>query len=142
MSLEEIKRFQLFPQIPTIADFQILAEESLHTLPELFRDQLKGVAVIVEESPTIETLQGLGLTSPFQLMGLYHGIPIPKQHHGMLWSDHPRIFLYYLPIIRYWQQEKPFHSLAQIIHHVLIHEIGHHFGYSDADMDKIDQEIS
>lgn len=129
----------MLENIPSSEVFHQLAEEALKYLPRLFRQQLNGLAIIVEDFADPLTLEHFGMQSPFQLLGLYRGIPIPHRSHLASPSDQNRVFLYRLPIIRRWQNS--YNTLAEVVRHVLIHEIGHHFGLSDADMEKIENSV-
>ena len=124
---------------PSPEVFHQLAEEALTYLPRRFRQQLNGLAIIVEDFADPATLEHFGMQSPFQLLGLYRGLPLPSRNHLSTPSDQNRVFLYRLPITRYWQNSH--HTLAEVVRHVLIHEIGHHFGLSDADMEKIEDSV-
>ena len=80
----------------------------------------------------------MGLDSPFDLLGLYRGVALPRQSILDVRTRPNMIFLYRRPILDYWCEEGL--DLAAVIRHVLIHEIGHHFGFSDADMERIERE--
>jgi len=121
---------------PTLADFQELAAAAWERIPAEFRDKSKDLFIRVEDFATDEVLQALGITSPFDLLGLYHGVSL--NHKSVM--DLPRqpdmVFLYRRPILEEWAQGGE--SLGNLIAHVLIHEIGHHFGFSDDDMARIE----
>ncbi len=122
---------------PSIDDFERIGQEVLATLPESFARHLGGVVIRVEEFPDAETEKAMELESPYDLLGLYHGVPVghdsgfepPPQQPDM-------IFLYRKPLLAYWCDHD--FSLAAIIENTLIHEIGHHFGLTDEDMDRIE----
>ena len=127
--------FDLAP--PTLEDFQRIGEEVLANLPETFTRHLHGVIIKVEEFPDETTERVMELESPYDLLGLYHGVPVG--YDGGF--DAPRdqvdmIFLYRRPLLAYWCDHD--FSLAAIIENTLIHEIGHHFGLSDDDMERIE----
>ena len=109
----------------------------LAELPEPFRRHVVGVVIRVQDFADDATLAELGIESPFDLLGLYHGVPVG--HGSQL--DAPRqdvdmIFLYRRALLDYWcETDEP---LADIVRNTLIHEIGHHFGYSDDDMEAIE----
>ena len=117
---------------PSLAEMEALAHDVLARLPKTFRDLCEGVIVRVEDFPTEEILDEMGAESEFDLLGLFQGIGLPQQSY----NDNARlpnlIWLYRRPILDYWAEHDE--ALGQIVRHVLIHEIGHHFGLSDDDM--------
>ena len=96
------------------------------------------MVVRVEDFADDETLEEMGCESPFDLMGLYRGISLDKKSVTTIVQDVDMIFLYRRPLLDYWCESGD--ELGRVIRHVLIHEIGHHFGYSDDDMEAIDNE--
>jgi predicted Zn-dependent protease with MMP-like domain len=118
---------------------EALAHDVLARLPKTFRDLCEGVIVRVEDFPTEEILDEMGAESEFDLLGLFQGIGLPQQSH----SDNARlpnlIWLYRRPILDYWAEHDE--TLGRIVRHVLIHEIGHHFGLSDDDMAAIEASV-
>ena len=94
------------------------------------------VVIHIEEFPDAETEQEMGLESPFDLLGLYRGVTLGHKSVGHVSSDLDRIFLYRRPLLDYWCETGE--ELTQLVRHVLIHEIGHHFGLSDDDMERIE----
>jgi len=134
-SQEWYRRFDQAP--PTLEDFRCIGEEVLATLPPLFAEHIRGVMIKVEEFPDAETEQSMELESPYNLLGLYHGVPVGYDEGvGALRHNVDMIFLYRRPLLAYWCDTG--FSLAAIIKNTLIHEIGHHFGLSDDDMDRIE----
>jgi len=123
-------------QPPDLADFEELADEALQAIPAEWRRHLEGVAIRVEEFADDETLDDLGIESPFDLLGLYSGISLAEKSLAMSPNDIDRIFLYRRPILDYWCETGE--ALDHVVRHVLIHEIGHHFGLSDDDMEQIE----
>lgn len=125
---------------PTLADFETLADAAWQRLPDAFRAMCGNVAIRIEDFPTDEVLRELGLESPFDLLGLYQGISIDKKSV----SDMPRlpdmVFLYRRPLLDYWAGGEE--TLGELVTHVLVHEIGHHFGLSDADMHHIEESAT
>ena len=108
----------------------------LAQLPKTFRDLCEGVIVRVEDFPTEEVLDEMGAESEFDLLGLFQGTGLPFQSNSDIARLPNLIWLYRRPILDYWaEHDEP---LGQIIRHVLIHEIGHHFGLSDDDMAAIE----
>ncbi len=125
---------------PSLDDFEILALAALATLPEPFRGLVDGVPCAVTEFPDDETLEELGIESEFDLMGLFRGVG--RNQLGMTppTGQLPnQIWLYRRPILDYWAEHGD-ETLGGIVTHVLIHEIGHHFGFSDDDMEAIEAE--
>lgn len=123
--------------IPDSAIMEQIARRAVAEMPELFRQHLDGVAVHVEEFADDETLDDLGIESRWGLLGVYQGRPLTEQsiwESGML---PPRIRLFRRPLLAEWQQEGG--DLHDLIVHVLVHEVGHHFGYSDEEMEAIDE---
>lgn len=130
--------YQAFDQPPpSIEDFRRIGEEVLAGLPETFTRHLGGVVIKVEDFPDEATQKAMELESPYDLLGLYHGVPVGYDHGFDAPRDQPdMIFLYRGPLLAYWCDHD--FSLAAIIENTLIHEIGHHFGLSDEDMDRIE----
>ncbi|WP_299441248.1 metallopeptidase family protein [uncultured Rhodospira sp.] len=125
-----------FTAPPTLADLDALAQEALATLPEPMREAIEGVPIHIAEFPDEETCAEMGLESPFDLLGLYQGVALTEKSVLHVPQDHDRVFLYRSPILDYWCETGE--DLTHVIRHVLIHEIGHHFGLSDADMEAIE----
>lgn len=122
---------------PTLADIEALAHEAYGKLPEEFRAMCQDLIIRVEDFPTDEVVESMQLESEFDLLGLFQGIGLPFQS-GMAPQQMPNmIWLYRRPILDYWAEHED--SLATIVTHVLVHEIGHHFGFSDEDMEAIEQ---
>ncbi len=118
---------------------EAIAKRSLAALPEAFRRHLGEVVVRVQDTADAEMLESVGLTHPMQLSGLYSGRPIGEKSVWDIPSGTPdRIYLFRLPILA----EARDHDipLERLIHHVTIHEIGHHFGLSDDDMHALEDE--
>lgn len=123
---------------PSLSDIEALANAAFKALPAPFRRHVKNVAIRVEDFPDEETEREMGLESPFDLLGLYRGVSLA---HKSLSDPAPMpdmIFLYRRPILDYWCETGE--DLAHIVRHVLIHEIGHHFGFSDDDMEAIEAQ--
>jgi len=128
-----------FGQPPGLSDLEALAREALAAIPEELRHFVQEVMLRVEDFPDDETCEEMELDSPFDLLGLYRGVDLSRRSV----SDPPRspdlILLYRRPILDYWCESGE--DLGRVVRHVLIHEIGHHFGYSDEDMERIEQEV-
>ncbi len=118
---------------PTLADIEEIADAAMKTLPKQLARHVQGVVVRIEEFPDAETEKELGLESPFDLLGLYRGVSLDQKSITDPGTDVDMIFLYRSPILDYWCETGE--NLTHVVRHVLIHEIGHHFGFSDADME-------
>jgi predicted Zn-dependent protease with MMP-like domain len=122
---------------PSLAELEALAESAFARLPSPFRQLCANLVIRVDDFPTDEVLRELGLESEFDLLGLFQGVGLPFQSESAPVKMPNLIFLYRRPILDYWAEHEE--TLAAIVTHVLIHEIGHHFGLSDADMMAIEQ---
>jgi len=120
---------------PTLADIEGLARRAYDRLPEHFRTLCEGLIIRVEDFPTPEVLDAMGLESRYDLLGLFQGIGLPFRPDATGLMPN-MIWLYRRPMLAYWNDREE--SLAAIVTHVLVHEIGHHFGFSDADMEAIE----
>ena len=121
---------------PDAAAIERLAEEAIARMPEEFRRHLEGVVLRVEDFADDEVLDQLGIEDPFELTGLYTGRPIGQQS-SMLSGELPAmIHLYRRPLLDEWVETGV--SLEDLITHVIVHEAGHHFGFSDAEMHAIE----
>jgi predicted Zn-dependent protease with MMP-like domain len=121
---------------PSTEQMLQMAEAALETLPEGLRPHLCGVAILVEEFPDDEIVREMGLQSPFDLLGLYSGVSLDRKSVSSTPNDLDRIFLFRRPILDYWCESGE--DLPHLVRHVLIHEIGHHFGLSDEDMEALE----
>jgi predicted Zn-dependent protease with MMP-like domain len=128
-------------QAPSLDDFEQMARAALEALPEQFRALVADVGCVVADFPDPDVVEEMGLESEFDLLGLFHGVGLPQGGHLALTGQMPnRIWLYRRPILDYWAEHED--TLGAIITHVLVHEIGHHFGFSDDDMEAIEAETS
>src|SRR5215469_9526449 len=123
---------------PTLAEIELLAAEALATIPDELRRHVAHVPIRVEDFPDEETEEEMGLESPFDILGLYRGVALPHQSVSSPRAGIDMIFLYRRPILDYWCETGE--DLYSVVRHVLIHEIGHHFGFSDDDMERIEGE--
>jgi predicted Zn-dependent protease with MMP-like domain len=121
---------------PSLADIQELAEEAYARLPERFRKLCDGLVIHVEDFPASEVLDSMRAQTEFELLGLFQGVGLPFQSEAVPELMPNMIWLYRRPILDYWAENED--SLGEIVTHVLVHEIGHHFGLSDADMEAIE----
>ena len=127
-----------FEKSPSAADIEAIARASLERLPEPFASHLRDVVLTVDELADDQTLQMMGIDDPFELTGLYHGLPLSEKsvdHSGTL-PD--RIFLYRRAILDEWASEGE--TLEHLVHQILVHEVGHHFGLSDEAMHALEEE--
>ena len=121
---------------PTLADFEILAAAAWERIAPEFRDVCEDLVIRVEDFATEEVLDELGIDSPFDLMGLYQGLSLDRKSLADVAREPDMVFLYRRAILDYWADSDE--TLDEIVTHVLVHEIGHHFGFSDADMEEIE----
>ena len=128
-------------EAPSLSDLEALAEQAYAGLPRAFRDLCDGVIVKVEDFPDDETLRDLECESPFDLLGLFRGVGLAQGGAGLATGQFPNmVWLYRRPILDYWAEHEE--TLGAIVTHVLIHEIGHHFGLSDEDMAAIEASVT
>jgi len=123
---------------PDIADFERMAREAFAQLPENFRAHCHDVVIQVQDFPDVEVMQTMRLQSPFDILGLYHGRGEPYEPVNQITHYPDMIYLYRRPMLAYWHGVED--TLEEIVAHVLVHEIGHHFGLSDDDMHMIEGE--
>ncbi len=129
---------RLSGRLPTPADIEEIARRTLDRLPSPFRESLGEIVLLVEPVADAETARSVGLRHPMQLSGLYQGIPLNQQSSQMSGTLPERITLYSRPILAEWQTTR--FSLDQLVSHIVIHEVGHHFGFSDDDMHALERE--
>lgn len=122
---------------PTAADIATLAEQALADIPAKLRRHLSNVAIAVEELADDETLDGLGLESAWDLTGLYRGIPLQLRGSGDVAPPPDLIVLYRQAILLEWVETDV--DLASLVANVMIHEAAHHFGFSDAEIEALEQ---
>lgn len=122
---------------PTISTFESLAIEAYGHLPQEFRDLSKDLIIEISDFPTDEVFEDMALETPFDLLGLFEGQGLSERFSMETGTMPNRITLYRRPILDYWAENEE--TLGDIITHVLIHEIGHHFGLSDDDMERIEE---
>mgnify|MGYP003409418728 CR=1 FL=1 len=125
---------------PSLTDFEQLAAQAWEKLPVEFRTMAGDVVIRVEDFATEEILDDLGIEDPFELTGLYQGISLDQKSVSDIPREPDMVFLYRRPILDEWASGEE--ELGHLIAHVLIHEIGHHFGFSDDDMETIEDEAA
>ena len=126
-------------QAPSLLDFEGLAEAAYARLPARFRKLCGHMVVRVEDFPSEDVIKEMDLDSPFDILGLFTGVGLPQDGAVAETGRLPNmIHLYRRPILDYWAEHEE--TLGAIITHVLVHEIGHHFGLSDDDMQRIENE--
>ena len=123
---------------PDAAAIERLAEQAIARLPEQFRRHLANVVLRVEEFADDEVLAQLGIEEPFELSGLYTGRSMREESSWASGELPPMVHLYRRPLLDEWVETGV--ALEDLIVHVIVHEIGHHFGFSDADMHRIEEE--
>jgi predicted Zn-dependent protease with MMP-like domain len=122
---------------PSLAELEILAGEVFRHLPKRFRDLCSSLVIQVDDFPSREVLRVMHAESEFDLLGLFQGVGLPFRSESAPVQMPNMIWLYRRPILDYWAEHDE--ALGAIVKHVLVHEIGHHFGLSDADMHAIER---
>ncbi|HEX3181683.1 MAG TPA: metallopeptidase family protein [Beijerinckiaceae bacterium] len=126
---------------PSLADFERLAEVAYAELPRNFRDLCEGLVIRIEDFAEDEVLDDLGAESEFDVLGLFRGRGLAQGEAFGVSGQFPNmVWLYRRPILDYWAEHDE--TLGAIVTHVLVHEIGHHFGLSDEDMMRIERGAS
>src|SRR5262249_39971434 len=124
---------------PSLAEMEVLAVAAFRRLPKRFRALCEGLVIRGDDFPTDGGLDGLKGESEFDLLGLFQGIGVPFRSESAPIRMPNMIWLYRRPILDYWAEHDE--TLGRIVTHVLVHEIGHHFGLSDDDMATIEADI-
>ena len=123
---------------PSLDEMEALARTALARLPEPFAAHLGDVILRVEEFADDETLAALGIEDPFELTGVYEGLPVGEKQGGVSGAMPERIRLFREPILDEWIARGD-ETLEHLVAHVLIHEVGHHFGLSDEAMEALEE---
>jgi len=123
---------------PTADEMEEMARQSVRALPPQFREQMIDVVVRVEEFATREQLDSVDIASKWNLTGLYDGRPVGEQSQWQSGDLPPMIFLFRQPLVREWRETGV--DMGDLVHHVVVHEAGHHFGFSDDDMHALEDE--
>jgi predicted Zn-dependent protease with MMP-like domain len=124
---------------PSLDDLAALAEAAFAELPEMFRKMAGDVVFRVDDFPPEDVLEDLGIEDPFELTGLYQGVDIGRRSVFDPSPQASMVFLYRRPILDEWAERGDV-TLRELVTHVLVHEIGHHFGLSDADIEAIEAD--
>jgi len=123
---------------PSLAEMETVAHDIFARLPGPFRNLCEGLIIRVDDFPTDEVLEEMDAESEFDLLGLFQGTGLPYQSNADVARLPNMVWLYRRPILDYWAEHEE--TLGHIVRHVLIHEIGHHFGLSDDDMAAIEAD--
>jgi len=124
---------------PSLDDFEEIAAAAFEALPREFKALAGNVPCMVAEFPDEETMTEMELETEFDILGLFRGIGLPQGGASPQTGQLPnQVWLYRRPILDYWAESETEETLGEIITHVLVHEIGHHFGFSDEDMEAIE----
>jgi len=124
---------------PSIEDLVQMAERALGTIPIRIARHVQGVGIAVEEMPDDETLDELDIESAWELTGLYRGTPLTERSVSDPVREPDLIFLYRQPILLEWIETGE--DLYRLVRNVVVHEIAHHFGFSDEDIEALEQEM-
>ncbi len=126
---------------PTLAELEALADAAFAALPEKFTRLCTGVVFRVEDFPDEETMDAMECETEFDLLGLFRGRGLTEGEHLAETGAEPNmVWLYRRPILDFWAESEE--TLGDIVTHVLVHEVGHHFGLSDADMEEIERQAT
>lgn len=123
---------------PSADEIEAIARDTIASLPPEFLAHTGEIVLLVEEFADDETLDALGIESPFELTGVYHGRPVGEKSSMESGSPPDRIHLYRRAILDEWVEDGE--DLATLVRHIVIHEVGHHFGLSDDDMHRLEDE--
>jgi len=124
---------------PSADEIEAIARDTLLRLPEPFSDSIGDIVLLVPDFADDETLRQMGMDDPFELSGLYEGIPLTERSVEQSGTLPERIFLYRRPILDEWAAGDE--TLEHLVAHVLIHEVGHHFGLSDDDIHALEDSV-
>jgi len=123
---------------PSLTEMEVMAHDIFERLPAQFRKLCEGVIIRVDDFPTEEVMDEMECETEFDLLGLFQGVGLPQQSFGDVARLPNMVWLYRRPILDYWAEHDE--TIGHIVRHVLIHEIGHHFGLSDDDMETIEAQ--
>ena len=121
---------------PTLADIDAMAKAALNLLPDELKSFTGDVVILVQEFPDDDVCRQMELESPYDILGLYQGTSLADKQIETSGNMPDMVFIYRRPILDYWCETGE--ELGHVVRHVLIHEIGHHFGFSDETMEDIE----
>ena len=124
---------------PSLAQIEAIAEQAYARLPDGFRKLCEGLVIHVDDFPSEEVMEDMRCETEFDLLGLFHGVGLPFQSVSDPAHMPNMVWLYRRPILDYWAEHEE--TLGSVITHVLVHEIGHHFGLSDDDIEAIEASV-
>jgi predicted Zn-dependent protease with MMP-like domain len=122
---------------PSLDDFELLARDAFASLPGEFRALVDGIMFVVQDFPDKDVVKDMELESEFEILGLFQGLDLAARESNIGVPDPTMILLYRRPILDYWAEHHE--KLGDIVRHVLVHEIGHHFGLTDDEMEGIEE---
>ncbi len=125
---------------PSADEIEAIARATMKALPAPFADSLDDVVLLVEDFADDETLEAMGIDDPFELSGIYEGVPLTERSVEQSGTLPERIRLFRRPILDEWSGSDD--TLEHLVAHVLIHEVGHHFGLSDDDMHALEDAVA
>ncbi len=125
---------------PALDEIEALAAAAFRRLPQRFRQLCGNLVIRVEDFPADDVVEEMGLESEFDILGLFQGVGLPFQSESAPVQMPNLIWLYRRPILDYWAEHDE--TLGKIVTHVLLHEIGHHFGLSDEDIAAIEADVA
>lgn len=128
-----------FSNAPSLSEIEALARAAMARLPARFAEHLADVLLVAEEFADAETLDALGIEDPFELTGLYEGVPLGEKRSDVSGAMPDRIRLFRAPILDEWIARGD-ETLEHLVTHVVIHEVGHHFGLSDEAMHALEED--
>ena len=124
---------------PSADEMEAIARQAMLSLPEPFASHLSDVVLLIEEFADDRTLDTMGIEDPFDLSGIYEGIPLTERSVDQSGTLPDKIRLFRRPILDEWAGGED--SLEHLVAHVLVHEVGHHFGLSDEDMHALEEAV-
>lgn len=126
---------------PSLEEMEALADQAFSALPQAFRDLCAGILIRIDDFPGEDVLEAMKCETEFDLLGLFQGRGLAQREAVAHTGELPNmIWLYRRPILDYWAEHDE--SLGALVTHVMVHEIGHHFGLSDEDMEEIEREVA
>jgi len=131
---------RIFGSPPSAEEIEAIARRTLDALPEPFARHLGDVVLLVEDFADEETLREMEIDDPFDLTGIYEGLPLTEKSVDQSGTLPDRVRLFRRPILDEWADGPD--TLEHLVAHVLIHEIGHHFGFSDEDMHALEESVA